>query len=118
MGNKFSALYKLSKTNLPIDTVTVPAEDTTIFGTGVIWNLTAPTAAYTVTVATYDRGDYANFDPECRQVIIIRSKVDCSTYNVTIANADGTLYTFAANDASAEKYCVLKLTSAGVWELA
>jgi hypothetical protein len=118
MGNQFSSLYKLSKTNLPIDTVTVPNADTTIFGSGVIWNLTTPTAARTITVATYDRGDYANFDPESRQVIIIRSKVDCSVNNVTIANAAGTVFTFATNDTSAEKYCVLKLTTAGLWELA
>lgn len=115
MANVFSRFYK--NYNKTLDRVTLSDENNTLFGGGVVWVLAAPAAARTITIANHE--DDADDNVGFKKIRIIKCKVDCSIYNITIADAAGnTLYTLSTNQAAAELYLVFRLKDDQTWELA
>ena len=115
MASFFSRFFK--NYNKTLDRVTLTDANNTIYGSGVVWEVAAPAAARTLVVANCEED--ADQNDGWKKYVIIKCKVDCSGFNITITDAAGTtLYTLSTNQAATELYVVLRLKDDQTWELA
>ena len=101
-----------------VDEATLPAADCTIEGDRIVWDLgTTLTVATTVTIRDYD-ATRANCYKGPKPLLVIKSSVDASTYNVSIDDEDGTtLWTFSADNSSTAGFAAFTVDADGAWEL-
>lgn len=89
----------------------------TIYGSDVVWNISAVAAAYDVTVGEYDATMYNQYKTiDGQPCVIIKCAADCSVQNCSILSSDGaagttTHYTFAADYSATPRYVVLRLSA-------
>ena len=120
MGTLYAGILS-EKISSIVKKTTVPDEDTTVEGDRVIWDLTAPGAARTITLKNYDmhrHAQYLGHGGERQPHIVIRCKQNCGVNNITIVDeALNTLATLAADYSGEARFVVFRLTSAKAWEL-
>ena len=124
MSTLFSSSFRRDSIDIP-ERATVPNATTTIVGNTVIWDLTEPTAARVLTLRSYDKSDSDNYywaGKKQLPIIVVRCAVDCSSYEFTVKDDDGTpntLYTFTEDRSSTPIYVAFKKSATtNLWVLA
>jgi hypothetical protein len=120
MAYYYTKEYEQIATHI-LDRVTLDEGDHTVEGGGVVWVTSTNIRGQTdsITVRDWDSSRFGEYDKKFKPHVIIKCANDASANNCLVKDTDGnTLYTFDTDCSATPKYCVLRLTDAGAWELA